>query len=173
MAKICAYRCYINKVFADHQSQQIMCWYRWQTNPTRLVHSGGSRGVLSIEEVLAGGKKTKGPRALKEVEVYSQMYYADNVKQSADEAIAKGNVTSRGSKLLVCREITAEKYEAESSTVKDKVRKKHKLLRKKFRKARKIAKAKIREEVDDETKMRYVPLVRMFTAKLTSGQGNP
>jgi hypothetical protein len=137
------------------------------------VHSGGSRGVLSIEEVLAGGKKTKGPRALKEVEVYSQMYYADNVKQSADEAIAKGNVTSRGSKLLVCREITAEKYEAESSTVKDKVRKKHKLLRKKFRKARKIAKAKIREEVDDETKMRYVPLVRMFTAKLTSGQGNP
>ncbi|KAG1747264.1 uncharacterized protein EDB91DRAFT_1079858 [Suillus paluster] len=120
-----------------------------------LAHSGGSRGVLSIEEVLVGGKKTKGPRALKEVEVYSQMYYADNVKQSADEVIAKGNITSHGSKLLVRREITAEKYKAESSTVKDRVRKKHKLLCKKFRKARKIARAKIREEVDDETKMSY------------------
>ncbi|KAG1801129.1 uncharacterized protein BJ212DRAFT_1305157 [Suillus subaureus] len=124
------------------ESQQIMCWYCWQTNLMCLAHSGGSRGVLSIKEVLAGGKKTKGPWALKEVE-------------SANEAITKGNITSHGSKLLVYHEITMEKYEAELSTVKDKVKRKHKMLHKKFRKAHKIVTAKIREEVDDETKMSY------------------
>ncbi|KAG1766013.1 hypothetical protein EV702DRAFT_1050804 [Suillus placidus] len=121
---------------------QIMCWYRWQTNPTCLACSGRSRGVLSLKQTLAGGMYTKGPRALKEVEVYSPMYYADHVKQSADEAIAKGNITSRGSKLRVCRDITAEKYEVESSAVKDKVKRKHKKLWGK--------------EVDNETKLRAI-----------------
>ncbi|KAG1849805.1 hypothetical protein C8R48DRAFT_778399 [Suillus tomentosus] len=138
----------------EQQKFQIKCWYRWQTNPMCLARSGGSRGVLSIEETLAGGTHARVPRAPKEVEVYSQMYYADNVKHSADEAIAKGNITSHGSKLRVRREITAEKYEGESSTVKDKVKKKHKKLCKKFRKAHRLAKAKVKEDVDDKTKLR-------------------
>ncbi|KAG1728756.1 uncharacterized protein EDB91DRAFT_1085996 [Suillus paluster] len=128
------------------RKEQIVCWYRWKTNPARLACSGGSRGVLAMEKTLAGGTSMCAP---KEVEVYSQMYYADHIKQSADNAIAEGGITSCGSKLRMRRETTAEKYEAESITVKEK-------LKKKFKKARKVAQAKVREEVDDDTKIKAI-----------------
>lgn len=99
----------------------------------------------------------KGPRALKEVEVYSQMYYADHIKQSVDDAIAEGGITSRGSRLRKRREITAEKYEAESIDIKDEVKKAHQQLQREFKKARKATEA--RDEVDDDTKIKYVPYI--------------
>lgn len=133
-----------------------MRWYRWQTNPTRLARAGGLRGVLSIGETLSGGACTKAPRAPKELEVYSQLYYTDHVKESADEAIANEGITSRGSKLRVRREITAEKYEAESAAVKDKVQKRYRKLSKKFKKARRATKAKESQNVDEDTKVKYV-----------------
>ncbi|KAG1834967.1 hypothetical protein DFJ58DRAFT_847497 [Suillus subalutaceus] len=136
------------------RKKQITSWYRWQTNPACLTRSGGSRGVLDIKQTLAGGTSMKGPRAPKEVEVYSQMYYADHVKQSADDAIADSGITSCGSKLRMCREITAEKYDAESIDVKEKVKKEHRKLQKKFKKAQKAAEA--REEVDDDTKIKAI-----------------
>ncbi|KAG1750471.1 uncharacterized protein EDB91DRAFT_1244052 [Suillus paluster] len=135
------------------RKEQIMCWYQWKTNPARLACSGGSRGVLAMEKTLAGGTSMRAP---KEVEVYSQMYYANHIKQSADNAIAEGGITSRGSKLRMCREITAEKYEAESIAVKEKVKKEHQKLKKKFKKACKVTQAKVREEVDDDTKIKAI-----------------
>ncbi|KAG1808437.1 uncharacterized protein BJ212DRAFT_1303045 [Suillus subaureus] len=86
----------------EKQKEQIMSWYQWQTNPTHLTCLGGSRGVLNIKQTLIGGVSMKGPHALKEVEVHSQMYYANHVKQSADNAIADSGITSCGSKLHMC-----------------------------------------------------------------------
>jgi hypothetical protein len=116
-----------------------------------------SRGVLNIKQTLAGGGSTKGPCALKEVEVYSQMYYANHIKQSVDNAIAEGGITSRGSKLCKCREITAERYEAESIDIKDKVKKVHQDLQREFKNGRKAA--EVRDEVGDNTKIKYIPYI--------------
>jgi hypothetical protein len=88
--------------------------------------------------------------------VYSQLYYTDHVKESADEVIANEGITSRGSKLRVRREITAEKYEAESAAVKDKVQKRYRKLSKKFKKVRRATKAKESQNVDEDTKVKYV-----------------
>jgi hypothetical protein len=97
-----------------------MHWYCWQTNTPHLAHAGGLRGVLSIGETLSRGASTKVPRAPKELEVYSQLYYIDHMKESADEVIASGVITSHGSKLHVHYEMTTEKYEVELAIMKEK-----------------------------------------------------
>ncbi|KAG1738111.1 uncharacterized protein EDB91DRAFT_1249425 [Suillus paluster] len=137
----------------EEQKEQITSWYRWQTNPACLTRLGCSR-VLDIKQTLAGGGSTKGPRALKEVEVYSQMYYADHIKQSADNAIAESGITSRSSKLRMHCEITAEKYETESIDVKEKVKEEHQKLQEKFQKSRMATEA--RDEPDDDTKIKAI-----------------
>ncbi|KAG2341248.1 hypothetical protein BDR05DRAFT_949843 [Suillus weaverae] len=137
------------------QKQQIVCWYHWQTNHTHLACVGGSRGVLSIGETLSRGACTKALHAPKELEVYSQLYYTDCVKGSADEVIANGGITSHGSKLRVRCEITAEKYEAESAAVKEKVQKRYQKLSKKFKQVQRATKSKESQDVDEDTKVNY------------------
>ncbi|KAG0698340.1 hypothetical protein DFH29DRAFT_878084 [Suillus ampliporus] len=83
----------------------------------------------------------------------SQLYYTDHIKESANEVIANGGITSRGSKLHVRREITTEKYETESAAVKEKVQKRYQKLSKKFKKACRATKAKESEDVDEDTKV--------------------
>jgi hypothetical protein len=130
-------------------------WFRWQTNAARLTRTSGARGVLSFDSTLPGGE-LRGVRAPQEIEVYSQMYYNQRVKESADKAIADESITSRGSKLLRRREITMEKYETETDVVKEKVKKRYRKVMKKMAKARKDAKAGIRQELDAITKVKYV-----------------
>lgn len=84
------------------------------------------------------------------------MYYTDHVKQSADDAIANGGITSCGSKLRVRREVTAAIYEAESAAVKELVQKEHKKLHGSIQKARRTAKSKAKEDMDEDTKTKYV-----------------
>lgn len=117
---------------------------------------GGSRGVLSIGETLSGGASTKAPCALKKLEVYLQLYHTDHIKESANEVIANVGITSPGSKLRVRHEMTAEKYEAESAAVKEKVQKRYQKLSKKFKKAYRATKAKESQDVDEDTKVKYV-----------------
>ncbi|KAG1736451.1 uncharacterized protein EDB91DRAFT_1250077 [Suillus paluster] len=128
------------------RKEQIMRWYQWKTNPAHLACSGGSKGVLAMEKTLAGGTSMHAP---KEVE--------------PDNAIAEGGITLCGSKLRMRHEITAEKYEAESIAVKEKVKKEHRKLKKKFKKARKVAQAKVREEVDDDTKIKAIHDLPVFS----------
>ncbi|KAG1841763.1 hypothetical protein F4604DRAFT_1690252 [Suillus subluteus] len=105
--------------------------------PWLPVSSQGNGSVLAKSDIVQcnmeelRGTSMKGPHALKEVKLYSQMYYANHIKQSADNAIADSGITSHGSKLHMHQEITAEKYEAESIDVKEKVKKEHQKLQKK------------------------------------------
>ncbi|KAG1819097.1 uncharacterized protein BJ212DRAFT_1495422 [Suillus subaureus] len=77
------------------------------------------------------------------LQAYRGLYYTDHIKESADEVIASGGITSHGSKLCVCHEMTTEKYEAELATVKEKVQKR-------------ATKAKESQDVDEDTKVKAI-----------------
>ncbi|KAG1866779.1 hypothetical protein F4604DRAFT_1682839 [Suillus subluteus] len=138
----------------------LMGWNGQPRRPWLPASSQGNGSVLAKSDIVQcnmeelRGASMKGPHALKEVKLYSQMYYANHIKQSADNAIADSGITSHGSKLHMHQEITAEKYEAESIDVKEKVKKEHQKLQKKFKKARKATEA--REEVDNDTKIKAI-----------------
>ncbi|KAJ8589751.1 hypothetical protein M405DRAFT_841672 [Rhizopogon salebrosus TDB-379] len=126
-------------------------------NVTHLARTGGpGKDVLSAKVALSGGAELKGTRALKIIEVYSQMYYDERVKHAADKVIAEENITSHGLKLKKHCEVTMEKYEAESGEVKARVMKEYKKAMKKSQKAGKQAKSGLRERVDDSTKIKAI-----------------
>ncbi|KAG2113706.1 hypothetical protein DEU56DRAFT_919668 [Suillus clintonianus] len=129
---------------------QITCWYRWQTNVSRMSRTSGTWGVLKFDAVLAGGVTSK--RAPRKMHVYSHQYYDEKVKMDADKAICTENVTNRGPRLNKCLALTQEKFEAESEEVKEQVEKNYHNARAKFARDRKRLKAGKMPKVDEHTK---------------------
>ncbi|KAG1737156.1 uncharacterized protein EDB91DRAFT_1083190 [Suillus paluster] len=139
-----------------HSSQQIMSWYRWQNNVSRLSRTSGTKGVLKFDTVLAGGVELSGARAPKKMHIYSHEYYVKKVKIDADKAIHEDNITHCGPQLNKCLAITQEKFEAESDEVKEEVERKYRKAKAKFTRACERLKDGKMPKVDTNTKVKAI-----------------
>ncbi|KAG1775599.1 hypothetical protein EV702DRAFT_1046726 [Suillus placidus] len=138
---------------AKSNRRTIKVWYRWQTNIARLARVAGLKGALDLSETLNGGDEVSG-RAPQEVEVYSQIFYNERMKEEADAAIKAKGITTRGQKLAKRKDLTRTKYAAEDDSIKAEVQERHQEALVNWKKKRELAKAGFIPEVEQEEKIK-------------------
>ncbi|KAG1868448.1 hypothetical protein F4604DRAFT_1682372 [Suillus subluteus] len=141
----------LTKAKSNHKT--IKVWYRWQINVTCLARVAGLKGALDLSKTLNGGDEVSG-RAPQEVEVYSQIFYNERVKEEADAAIKAEGITTRGQKLAKQKDLTRTKYAAEDDSIKAEVQERHQEALVNWKKKRELAKAGFVPEVEQEEQIK-------------------
>ncbi|KAG2107219.1 uncharacterized protein F5147DRAFT_774438 [Suillus discolor] len=113
----------------------------------------GLKGALDLSETLNGGDEVSG-RAPQEVEVYSQIFYNERVKEEADAAIKAEGITTRGQKLVKRKDLTRTKYAAEDDGIKAQVQERHQEALVNWKKKCELARASFVPEVEQEEKIK-------------------